>query len=693
MGIQRHGVMLWIIIAVWGCSKANDNATIVDVFGRHPANWIVDHREAFRSLPGAIDNPEVARGSICSQCHGGDLRGGIAKVSCFGQGFGDRSCHVHPTGYRNPGSHGADAKGFGVSLGLSRCQGCHGSRYAGGLLSGVSCSSSASLSDPAFGCHGIGAPHAANWAASTVHAHTTTDPGNAPACAQCHAGGRFLTNLPPPPPQPSGTAPGCFNNTLCHGSLHPSGWINPAQHGAAAKANLIFCQRCHADNPSGGPGSNPRFNVAIGRLSAGCETCHKALTAHPPVMQIPAVFGISSPDPLGTPWFRHGTATNFDACKLCHGADLDGVNGVPGASRCRKCHVSALPTTINQCRSCHGQPPNGTLYPNNGNTHTSHAALNVAAGALCGECHQGLGTGTLDHFNRARAGTAGVQGGPVAFGGLLSRAGGAAPSFTLATLRCDNTYCHGTTLASNSPPPAAVILSPTWNSPYPAGTRCGRCHGFPPANAVHGGFTGNTPCNGCHGHVSASNDGFGDPGRHVNGVIDLSPGVHAFPNPGSAHKGSSTGCTACHAVSAPGDPYPVPAGTPPNCRSCHLAANPGRDPQCSDCHGAAADDVNSNAGRPNGTAFPNAARSHSNPDSHVVGCAICHSGGGTGAATHGNSNRVAKGFNEVSLAFSGGADATLTGMTFTRVGGVVSCNGTCHNNITGRTHNHAPETW
>jgi hypothetical protein len=76
-----------------------------------------------------------------------------------------------------------------------------------------------------------------------------------------------------------------------------------------------------------------------------------------------------------------------------------------------------------------------------------------------------------------------------------------------------------------------------------------------------------------------------------------------------------------------------------------------------------------------------------------VACAICHNGGGTGVAAHGNSNRLAKGFNDVTIVFTSGADATLTGMTFSRVGGVITCNGTCHNNITGLTHNHAPETW
>ncbi len=828
MRTLRYGLILVAFVNLFGCSKANDNNSILDASGKHPANWIVNHREAFRTLAGAIDDPGVATKSKCTECHGSDLKGGITKVSCFSQAFNAMTCHFHPTGYRNADSHGADAKAFGASLGMRTCQGCHGSQYVGGLLSRVSCSSTVSSADPSFACHGIGAPHAGNWATSTTRQHSSSDPNNAEACAQCHSGGSFLTHLPAPPPQPSGTAPSCFNNTLCHAGLHPDGWIDPAQHGvtaksqpgsdkgfsscqvchgadftggaskvscfsvsrtngtchvrngasvnaphspvpwraaspspthtstvddaqglnskvcaqchlrganlrtpiltsyatgtpgcfnstlchgalghpvgwadpaqhgATAKANITFCQTCHSSNPNGGPGSNPRFNVVLGRLTAGCETCHIANAAHPPVLQIPAAFGITSPDPIGTPWFRHRTSTNFDACNRCHGANLDGGVG----PRCQKCHVAALPTSTRNspdpCSSCHSQPPSGTTYPNINRVHGSHATLNVPTGGLCPECHSGLGSGTLNHFLRAKnislVGASSTQPNAVVFGGVLSKANGAAPVFTLATLQCANTYCHGSTLAGFNLDPN-VIRTPAWDTPF-QGLHCDKCHGYPPATAGHGSIPGPTQCIVCHPHVNASGTGFTDPSKHVNGTIDVTAGsAHGFPNPGSAHKGSSTGCLACHSLSAGTNPYPVAVGTPPNCRACHLGANPGTDPQCSDCHGAVANNQNASAGRPNGAAFPNSARSHSSPGSHVVACVICHSGGGTGVTAHGNSNRLAKAFNDVTIVFTSGANATLTGMTFSRAGGVVTCNGTCHNNITGLTHNHAPETW
>jgi len=821
---------LFLMAVISGCSKSS--GITLDASGKHPSDWVSKHAGFFRQLPGAIDDPAVARSSACVECHGSDLRGGTSKVSCFSQGLGAATCHFHPVGFGNPANHGVVAKGApAFNSGLDSCRGCHGSGYTGGLLTQQSC----------FPCHGVNAPHAANWATSTTSKHSDTNPDNAAACAQCHTAGNLLTNLQPPPPQPAGTPPGCFNATLCHGQIghpagwidpaqhgataksqpgsdkgftncqlchganfsggvtgvscftasrtngschlrnglpvnaphaalpwraaapnpthtstvddaqglnagvcaqchlrganlrtqiittfstgtpgcfnatlchgqigHPLGWANPSQHGATGKANLTFCQTCHADKPTGGAGSNPRFNVALGRLVNGCEDCHEPFTAHPPVQQIPAAFGITSPDPLGTPWFRHRTATNFvDVCDRCHGVNLAGGNG----PRCQNCHVGASPiSTINSpdpCSSCHSQPPSGTSYPNNNRVHGSHKFVNAPVGGLCAECHSGLGSGTLDHFLRAKNVELGnvipspqttAQPGAVVFGGILSRANGSTPVFDPATLQCSNTYCHGNTLDR----PASAILSPSWGSPFLTGVAasdCVKCHGYPPQTPSHTLSSGPASCINCHSHVNSQGTGFGTPSLHINGSIEATStsAPHAIPLtssgfPGSLHKTASfgTGCrsASCHPADAAGAVYPAATlGTAPNCRACHLSANPTTDPRCTDCHG------NSNTGQPVANAFPNRAGEHGTHGAIMANCDFCHFGGGTGVASHGNSGGTLKTVRNVTIAKNPALFTAADTISIVQnpATGTVTCTGSCH--IGNDTVIHSGFTW
>ena len=132
----------------------------------------------------------------------------------------------HAANWANPDVHGASAMGpAGSSGGLSTCQECHGSDFSGGISS-IACSS----------CHGGSAPHPVSWTTGT-RKHSSTDQSNAEVCAVCHANGANSPIAPPVPPAPAGTAPGCFNNTLCHGQAgHAAGWSDPAATRRCRKA-------------------------------------------------------------------------------------------------------------------------------------------------------------------------------------------------------------------------------------------------------------------------------------------------------------------------------------------------------------------------------------------------------------------------------------------------------------------------
>lgn len=112
----------------------------------------------------------------------------------------------HVAGFSDPNAHGAVAKS--QTGGFTSCQECHGVDFAGGV-SGVSCF---------YNCHGVNAPHPrAPWN------HGDTNANNAAVCAECHANGLNSPVQPSPSVSVLSSAPGCFNNTLCHASVGSAG--------------------------------------------------------------------------------------------------------------------------------------------------------------------------------------------------------------------------------------------------------------------------------------------------------------------------------------------------------------------------------------------------------------------------------------------------------------------------------------
>ena len=234
---------------LWSCGSANPDAPAF-TGGKHPATWITDHRTAFQARP-----------SQCYECHGTDLKGGISGVSCFSANFNGLTCHaagpvIHPAGWSDPLIHGPHAKAaVSGADGLSTCQACHGTLFDGGI-GGLACAS----------CHGVAAPHPARpWRGGTF-SHTTTDETNAATCALCHTAGNNLPLQLRLAAYITGT-PGCFNSTLCHGSVeaHPAQW--PAHNQAADIP--ARCQTCHGVQLQGTP--------LLG--SSACASCHVALAA------------------------------------------------------------------------------------------------------------------------------------------------------------------------------------------------------------------------------------------------------------------------------------------------------------------------------------------------------------------------------------------------------------------------------
>ena len=522
-------LLLFGALLAGGCSTGGDSGlNLVTPSGSHPAGFLSTHPAT-----------AISDSAQCAPCHGSDLAGGIAKTSCF-----TAACH-HGTisNWALPAQHGASAKGAPGSSGFASCQICHGSDFSGGG-SGVDC----------FQCHTVDAPHPrATWRAAGGLTHITTDTANASVCVACHFPGS--TNNPaghPATPAPAGTPPGCYNNTLCHGavSTHVLGptWTDPtssAFHGITAKQNLVACQTCH-----GTPGTI-LFNG--GTAATRCTTCHTTAKAHPttwyqaPVVTFPGYVqshrnssnqsttcsichdytqGRTAPDPAAPSCFsasysnaEHGSVgchsggpgvshavPYFDnvhfqtaftgACDGCHA--VSGASPNPAAPLCTECHTLGSPLALTGCASCHANPPAGSAYPNIEGAHVEHLALNGAGTPVtCNTCHNGLGTNTLNHYNRAngRAGAGGrVPPGDAAFLTTHNAESGAS-SFSSAAFTCSNVSCHGGQANLN------------WRT---------------------GNLTVNTQCTSCHASGTAQYNSYNS-GKHQKHVVD---------------KGIA--CTTCH---------------------------------------------------------------------------------------------------------------------------------------------------
>ncbi len=584
---------------------------------------------AITGSPGCFDN---------SMCHGTT---GHADTSVF---------PVQGTAWNQPVNHGAKAKGSTAigSSGFSSCRTCHGD---GSTQFPLFQGGTALTSCMTLGCHSSNplknVPHpVAPWRGTTASGsvgHATTDTSNAAVCAACHTNGA-LSSRQPTALDVAGTT-GCFNATMCHGitghtdtTVYPAPWGAATNHGAFARSEpvssgvkgLAYCQHCHSTTFSGGVANQScypchgvsaphpakaNWNLAAGTLShvntgtgnaTVCDDCHNATTKNLTANFI-TLFANS---PAGS--FKGGTGGCYNA-SMCHG-------DVRKTTNCDACHITAA-TTVG--------------------VHGAHLNASISTNVACNECHTVPTTPVIAGLHRNV-----ITEVPLA--GTLTRTGGnPLPTYTTST--CTNTYCHGAKMPEGDV--TGSNQSPAWdNTNYLTGTiaDCGVCHGFPPTSAS-GHLSVATPisfaqigtlCAGCHSDLNASASSyatiFSNKAQHIDGSLQAASS-HNFPYSGALHKAATgaangTGClsASCHAQGTSASPYPIAGavGTrKPACRSCHLNANPGTDPQCSDCHGLANNNgIALDAGRPNGSTFPNRAGSIDghNRGTHRVACTTCH---------------------------------------------------------------------
>lgn len=415
------------------------------------------------------------------------------------------------------------------------------------------------------------------------------------------------------------------NNSIILDSAgkHPADWIVPATgglHPAAYAANKSACVECHGSAQSQ---SLNKGTSGIGCFSASYNGngCHPNGPGHPAGWSAPANHGGAA---KATPDATHG----FASCTNCHGANYTGATG----TSCKACHTTAPHPAA---------PWRGTTA-----TKTTHTTTDPANAAQCSRCHAGgvklatpvaslAGAGCFN--NTLCHASVGHPAGWAATGHQIAVKAAAGASTGMDSCRS----CHGTDFKGGT-----------------TGVSCMKCHTTSPHSKPWLTSTGATTykhstvdttnasaCGSCHAKgakLLTPTTPPADAGCFNSTLCHGSAAGHVLPYPGSAHLGTTdvTSCLTCHAQGSATSTYT--AGTKPDCRSCHLNANPGTSPQCSDCHGSVANDKTGalKAGRPvGGSSFPNRPGKHNISEHSGLRCTFCHPFT-SGDARHGWSNRV-----------------------------------------------------
>jgi predicted CxxxxCH...CXXCH cytochrome family protein len=542
------GAVLLGILSLSGCGHGA-TGTVAEYYGHyHPANWINDHQAA-----------AAASTATCKTCHEISLiKAGNGIPNCL-----TSACHHGSTpGWANADLHGARAKwGVGTPGGsLVACQICHGKDFSGGA-SAQSCATCHGVPAPhpakpwraaagSLHTHTTTDPSNAAVCAQCHYPGSPVNPAGHPA-TPAPAGttpGCFNNTM-------------CHGNAGAPHALGPI-WTDPtsnAFHGLQAKQDLNYCQGCHGTPGTpkfdGGSASTAcsSCHTAAGahpttwyqapvatfpgyvqsHRNAGnftaCNDCHDGLVKGrtAPLPAAPSCFSASyansehaavgchangpgvAPHPIPFIGVDHTTVTQaqFDGnCAACHA--VSGTSPISAAPTCSVCHQAASPLAAGSgpgtCLSCHSGPsglpagPTGTAFPSLAGAHAKHMGLLTKL--TCDTCHNGIGTGSLTHYDAANA-RAGQPTGPapVAIAATFNAQSGSA-GFTPATLTCSNVSCHG------------GKVTPNWQTGTLSGTNaatCTSCHQVrtgsttsPQYNDATGRHSNpsnhNTACSTCH---------------------------------------------------------------------------------------------------------------------------------------------------------------------------------------------------
>ena len=278
-------------------------------------------------------------------------------------------------------------------------------------------------------CHGgVTAP---NWRTGSIDGNT--DAG----CRQCHKIGSTAGN--PENNSPFSGLHAAHLSTTVGGAILCTDCHTMANGKAGALNHYKFLNTPQMEGPAGdtvAPNGSAANYVAANQ-TCGTFTCHTIVHVN-----FSWSGGVSHPVPFTGANHISVTSSNFSSnCGTCHSETGPAAKTGP---TCTVCHQAGSPLTSHNCTSCHGDPSSGATYPNVAGKHAVHGALPGVG--VCNPCHNGLDTGTLEHYNRANARSGKdalrVPPGDIAFLATYRAKSGPA-SFNAANRTCSNVICHG----------------------------------------------------------------------------------------------------------------------------------------------------------------------------------------------------------------------------------------------------------
>ena len=275
----------------------------------------------------------------------------------------------------------------------------------------------------------------------------------------------------------------------------------PVLDGATLYAT--YCASCHGDlaNSTKAGATAAQIEAAIAGNTGGMNSI--TLTTEQ-IQAIADVLPAAQPTPTPTPGTIDGAALYASDCAGCHQplasttkpgrtaaqitaaiASVSSMQSISLTADQIQAIADVLPPDTSgtpsgpdysDCTACHGQPPNGTAYPNEAGAHAVHQAL-AGVGTDCSVCHSGAAhNGTIDisikSTYNAKSGTAGLN--------------------TDGTDTCVNVSCHG------------GKTTPDWfTGGLNVNTDCTSCHasGTSQYNSYNSGKHGDhrsRACTACH---------------------------------------------------------------------------------------------------------------------------------------------------------------------------------------------------